>query len=326
MEHVIITRHGLGQAMPGYYAKKTRYFEEVVAPAMARQSSKDFVWLVLTDAMAPKQIRKRVDKAVKAVPGAEVVVHDPLEGGKLLPDLDALVRSRRTRKGPVLITRLDDDDAIHPDFCQNVQKLADHMVTADRVKLPSVITYSHGVFLSPDTIECLEVEFPGVSVNSTISSGKSIYHPYRHSHVELEQAVQRRGGTARIVATDEPMWLRTIRRDSEATRGKRDVADYFQRLVSTGSWMIESARYIDWDAAAGALKLAADFPVRLQRIEEEFGDEHVPLTRPTGSNMKRMGIKNTLLEIAQGIRADNGVEEARREKYLATLAEAFYRF
>jgi len=326
MEHVIITRHGLGQAMPDYYAKKTRYFEEVIVPSMARQTSTGFVWLVLADARAPKSVRKRIDAVVTSIRGAEVVVHDPLEWGKLLPDLDALIRSRRRQKGPVLITRLDDDDAVHPDFCRDVQALADQMVTEERVKLPSVITFSHGVFLSPDTMECLQVEFPGVSVNSTLSNGKSIYHPYRHSHVELEKAVERRGGTAKIVATDEPMWLRTIRRDSEATKGKRDVSGYLARLVTKGSWMIDGARYVEWESVAGSLGLSGEFPARLQQIEKESGDEHVPLIRPTGSDMKRMGIKNALLEVAQRTRSDETIDEGRREKYLAALAEAFYRF
>lgn len=326
MEHVIVTRHGLGQAMPEFYGKKTRYLEEVLGPSLARQTTSHFLWLVLMDQRAPRDVCRRTREVVAAVPDGEVVIHDPVSGGRLLPDLSALIRSKRRQKGPLVITRIDDDDAVHPGFCEEVNRIAETMVGKERVKLPSLIKFSHGVFLAPDTGQCLDVDFPDVSIISTISREKPVYHPYRHSHVKLHRAVDKHGGVARTVASTEPMWLRSIRRDSEAPKGERNVDNYFERLVRKGSGLIERADRGDWPNLGASLGFDELFVERLQAIEREEEAEHVRLVRPEGPALKRMAIKNSLLDVYHRIATSEDLDPEKRQKYMVALTEAFYRF
>ena len=106
---------------PGWLARRFDLFERVCLASVARQTGRDFQWLVFLDEATPHAFRDRL----AALAAAHLFLH-PVYCGQfdeetVLPE----IRRRETPDRLRITTRLDNDDAIHPRLVERVRQLAE---------------------------------------------------------------------------------------------------------------------------------------------------------------------------------------------------------
>ncbi|MBK1634199.1 glycosyltransferase [Rhodovulum adriaticum] len=134
--HLLITRFNLnyGDLYPyseAWMDHRMGLFERYCLPSVARQSCTGFRWLVFFDRDRTRP-REAAVRALLDRPGwAPVFVDSPSE-------MIESLRAQAPAQGLFLTTRLDNDDALHPDFVADVQARA--RMLADRpATLPAIV-------------------------------------------------------------------------------------------------------------------------------------------------------------------------------------------
>lgn len=105
---------------PGWLARRFELFERVCLASVARQTERDFQWLVFLDEATPAAFRDRLAALAAAHPGLQPVYCDRFEEETVLPE----IRRRETPGRLRITTRLDNDDAIHPRLIERIRQLA----------------------------------------------------------------------------------------------------------------------------------------------------------------------------------------------------------
>ena len=123
--HVVLTRFNTRRPghtdRPGeaWLQDRWRLFEEFCIRSIARQTVKEFDWLVFFDSDTPQSWRSRVDATAATAGFRPVFLAEPFTGTAAA----AAIAAAGLDDAPFLITsRLDNDDAIAPDFIGTVQR------------------------------------------------------------------------------------------------------------------------------------------------------------------------------------------------------------
>jgi hypothetical protein len=95
--------------------EKFAAFEERTVPSMKAQSVPPTRWMVFTSPQLPSAYRRRLARALKGVPGAEVVM--VRDHAQMLERSDEALKEAG---GATVTVTLDDDDALHPRFLETV--------------------------------------------------------------------------------------------------------------------------------------------------------------------------------------------------------------
>jgi hypothetical protein len=133
LKHVVITRLGLCVYSEHWFARMIDLFEAVTLPSLVRQTSTEFIWLVVIDADMPSTARDRVETLLSPYPNCHLVPIDVtqllhvrqgcfdwvwdhcqefiLEGGFLDDPCDYIITSV-----------IDADDAWHQDVVSTVNR------------------------------------------------------------------------------------------------------------------------------------------------------------------------------------------------------------
>jgi hypothetical protein len=116
MLHLILTRHALKQPDEIWLRTRIKIFENFCAPSIRNQTSKNFLWVLAVHPNTPEWFIKRTQKAFKEC----LIVFSKANGNvnwvSSIP--------KKTFDNKLLTTRLDNDDALHADFVNQVQKIA----------------------------------------------------------------------------------------------------------------------------------------------------------------------------------------------------------
>ncbi|GAA1421035.1 glycosyltransferase [Agrococcus citreus] len=121
-EHFLLTRFAVrikpGAPLPSdeWLRSRISIFEAICLPSVLRQSTQSFSWLLFVDSSVPVATRERLERVLPK--NAEVVIVDAVCEERTI--VHALLK--RATKPYVVTSRLDNDDAIDPDYISIVQR------------------------------------------------------------------------------------------------------------------------------------------------------------------------------------------------------------
>ena len=191
---------------PGWLARRFDLFERVCLASVARQTVRDFQWLVFMDAATPEAFRDRLAALAADQPFLQPVYCDQFTEEAVLPE----IRRRETPGRLRITTRLDNDDAIHPRLVERVRRRAERQAPRQDLQ--------RGFYVS----------FP---IGCCAHAGDFYLQRYRHnpfasyvSAPETDRTVL--GADHRYVADvapvvfdwGRPMWCQTIHGENVANR------------------------------------------------------------------------------------------------------------
>src|ERR1700732_437767 len=76
LKHFVITRLGLCVYNEHWFEKMIDLFEAVTFPSLVRQSSAEFIWLIVVDANIPPKARQRLEGLLSSFPNYHLVSID----------------------------------------------------------------------------------------------------------------------------------------------------------------------------------------------------------------------------------------------------------
>lgn len=98
-------------------------FESFCFPSVVAQTNKNFRWLLYFDETTPEKYRSRIEALVRNHDNIEVFYINGMPA--FYPEIKKLIESRSSEKKFIISSRIDNDDTIHKDFINEVQKQFD---------------------------------------------------------------------------------------------------------------------------------------------------------------------------------------------------------
>lgn len=95
-------------------------FENFCLPSVAGQSNKNFQWLLYFDTTTPSEYRKRIEELVQPFSFIKLFYVDGMEA--FYPGIKKYVNAHAAQIPYIITSRIDNDDAIHRDFIDEIQK------------------------------------------------------------------------------------------------------------------------------------------------------------------------------------------------------------
>lgn len=282
--HVLVTRFNLrfpnlGKDKFGkdtlaasWMQHRLNIFRHVCAPSVAAQTVQDFDWLVLIDPKTSPDVRKHLDDSARKVKNFFLVESAPY------PDWREIFKYYIDGNRPLIQTRMDNDDAIAPEFISSIQKLSTAMEHVGSMDEYCVIDFSHGVEFDGENFFLLEQRgsnFSSIFIkNPKASSVESIYDWHHREIIEKFTSI--------IIRTrdDRPMWCQSIH-DRNAKNvlqaGASFDADKARRrfgIAKAISWSSE-AKAIEWPPGAKPFSLSAETALSLLKLKGPPGRTRV---------------------------------------------------
>jgi hypothetical protein len=248
--HILLTRFNVrvrarwsrAGADPAWLANRFDLFERYCLPTVRSQTATDFRWLIYFDASTSEEHLDRARAALRGIEQASIVLIDAFDREAWLPPILEAISPGAER---VITTRLDNDDALHPDFLRTIQRAAQ---SASR---PMFLNLTRGYTLRDNRL--YEVRDRSNAFLSLVESNADIETVWVKPHTEATSF-------APVQQVDAPpSWLQVIHgaNVSNRVRGKRVPS---RRLHEFG---------LPVDGADSALAILADnlsrYPARLAR-------------------------------------------------------------
>lgn len=207
MLHYIVTRMGLGKRDDEFYKEHIELCRLTLSRSLEAQTNKNFTWAVAIDARAPDWVDEQILKMAPSVK-TEVWRRDPL-----LVGFRPLERSLLKESNTYITTRIDDDDFLHISFVNEIQR---QFLFLEPI---SAITYSRGLDLTSDGL--YQKRYAWFSAGLSVLTKNNLDgHVYRYSHTKTGTIVSEAGGTANVLDTPHPMWIRSWRLSSDSSAAK----------------------------------------------------------------------------------------------------------
>ena len=321
MQHVIVTRFGVGQARDEFYRSKLPILKTTLLPTLDRQVRANFRVVLITDHMCPPWVRRDLSAISSDRPWVTVHYHNPFRRFRLMPNLGSVIEKKLAideQHWPLLMTRIDDDDGLAPHFCSAVTDFARSIWTDTKLPSSVLIAHGRGVMITTGGEVIAEVNYPEVSIQSVLTNEPGRRSPYEGSHRSSQKRYVTSDGLATNMVCDDALWFRYLRAGSEATRGghRSNVRKYLEGFP--GRTMIRQ-----WDSAEFSeyFGLDTDFFRRLACLEAKGVQDHVDLIVGGAPRLKRMQIKRELLRVAKRISKKPG---RGQKKQLKAIKEGFY--
>lgn len=195
MRHYILTRSAFAPSVaPEENRRRLALLAGVTVPSLRAQTNRDLTWIVLIDPTDPN-----LDERVAAIESAGLPTlirpagRMELRKGPDRPQSAAWGEAIAWRRGPVLTTRLDDDDAFVPEALAWVRAAAEGVGRMRQV----VLTFPSGWRLAGQLVERVTYKVPMFS--SLLTQRRSTINDVCHL------AAARLGRMAAV--TNEPAWL-----------------------------------------------------------------------------------------------------------------------
>jgi hypothetical protein len=198
IRHILVTRYNVPMGFsgqrnndpldPAWLDHREALFRRFTLPSVARQSVRDFEWVILFHPETPARYYSYLD-------GVAIVL---LAGRK---DTIAQLRARYEDSGKVLISsRLDNDDAIAPDYIETA-RAAMH---AHRSGPASAIVFADGVRLQLGSMRARTVAYEQSPFVTALEAGK-IQTAVHYHHNKVAQEIP-----TVSVRTGRPMWMQVL--------------------------------------------------------------------------------------------------------------------
>jgi len=221
-------------------------FEAMPLKCFEGQTCQDFRLVVLTSTLIPKPIKRRLRKLAETRPFLTI---------KTAPPERSLSVAARAcvgvGDGPLVTFRIDDDDALAPDFIENLA------AAAARTPPGGMITFERGLYLQPDGADFLLQErvYRNIAIGlATVSTdARTIFD--RGSHVKADRF-------AVHVESRPESWIRLLHQGSDS--GARiDPSMPAERIAPGGlAARLPEFAHLDFPAVHAALSVSARQPDR----------------------------------------------------------------
>lgn len=196
--HFVLTRfnvrsfYHVSDPTDEWLSERLRLFRQYCLPALADQTSRDFLWLVFLDHLSPEWFRQEIEK--DSLGKFETVY---VTGRFTAATVSEAVMAR-TKSPYVVTTRVDNDDAVARDFIQAIQTCFQHQ-DFEFINLVNGAQYAEGkVYLRPYT------KNPFLSLVEAVGTSRPATVFVEH-HYRVDEH-----GPVRNIRTAHPMWLQVI--------------------------------------------------------------------------------------------------------------------
>jgi hypothetical protein len=215
LQHFILTRFNLllwQNDKEGHRVRTIRWleqrfslFEHYCLPSVINQSRQDFKWIVLFDSMTPAKYESKIKDYQKQCPQLIPVFVKP-EDGRYFAELfktEIVKRIDQSGKARIITTYLDNDDALHVKFVENLQNKITSLDDG------TFIYYSDGYQFFTDYHYLLQIRYPRNHFVSVVEYGdpstiRGVFGYGGHYHIDEIKGVK----IERI--KDVPMWCEVI--------------------------------------------------------------------------------------------------------------------
>ncbi len=230
LKHFVVTRLGLGIYSEQWFAKMIDLFEAVTLASLVRQTSTEFIWLIVIDADMPSEARDRIASLLRPYPNYHLV---PIDVTRLLrvrqgcfdwvwDHCQDFILERGLLDDPcdyIITSVIDADDAWHQDVISTINKfMSDRLPHACvgeekrgtwiRHTAGIAVTFPHGYkwFITANALEPIEHPFQSMGVfiaarsSSGISACSSRHRAWRSYCDVLAFEISE-------IERDRPMWV-----------------------------------------------------------------------------------------------------------------------
>jgi hypothetical protein len=212
-----LTRKGTDVLTDSWLKDRFKLFESYCLPSVSQQSNPDFFWCVFFDSETPTEYKKRIDNIAKRQSNfIPIYIGDMAYLNQAL--IDFIEKSKNKKYPFVITTRLDNDDIIHKDFIEVIQKnfsLKEDMVIDLRK--------GYQINLGKKNSEIRKIDFPFNQFISFVeSSSATVKTVMSKQHQEWKRH------SKVMVYNRKEMWVELI----HDTNKLNDVRFQFKRTVA----------------------------------------------------------------------------------------------
>ena len=177
-------------------------FEHYCLPSLMSQTCGEFSWIVLFDSQTPDEYKQRIAGYQSRCPQLVPVYVEPKDG-LYFADIFRREVVQRMNARRVLTTYLDNDDALHVRFVDDLQK------RVAELRDGTFVFYSHGLQFYTDRSYAMQIQYPRNHFVSVVEQGqaatlRTIYGYGSHFYIH-----RLRGARIHYVEA-EPMWCEVI--------------------------------------------------------------------------------------------------------------------
>lgn len=179
-------------------------FEQYCLPSIAKQTCKEFEWVVLFDNTTPDDFKKRIGELQIKCPQLKPVFVEP-EMGRYFSEIFRKEVAHRLAQSPgrVLTTYLDNDDALDIHFVEDIRRRASEQPDG------TFIYYTDGYQFFTDHKYLMKIHYPrnhfvSVVENGNLSTVKTIYGYGSHYYIDKIK------GASIEYVNNLPMWCQVV--------------------------------------------------------------------------------------------------------------------
>ena len=213
MEHYLISRFNLNlyykdkksNSVKGVDWLRHRFelFENLCLPSIAQQTCKQFTWLCLFDRNTPVQYCKRIEMIASKYSFFVPLYLNQTETDNLNNFLIEYISSKLPSNKKVIITsRVDNDDALHCEFIQEVQAIAKSSESND-----FIINFDFGYQLITKMNFLFRIKHPSnhflTRIETDIKNFKTVMD-FNHMKASVHAKIEH------VAMPKKPMWLEII--------------------------------------------------------------------------------------------------------------------
>ena len=212
LQHFILTRFNLLLWNKDKNRQKVRtiqwldhrfsVFEKCCLPSLRNQTCQEFTWIVLFDSKTPEPYKVKIEEFKKICPQMVPIFVEP-HNGRYFAEIFRKEIVKRMDAKRIVSTYLDNDDALHLRFVEDLQQRA---LTVSEC---TFIRYNDGYQLYTDHQYVMQIHYPRNHFVSVVENGdpatiKGIFGYGGHYHIEDIRGVKIES------ITNRPMWCEVI--------------------------------------------------------------------------------------------------------------------
>ena len=174
IQHFILTRFNLllwNKDKEGHKVRTRQWldhrfslFEKYCLPSVRSQTCQEFEWIVLFDSTTPNDYKTRIVEYQKKCPQFNPILVEPVKGRYFAEIFRSEIVKRLDAKR-VVTTYLDNDDALHVGFVEDLQR------RALTVSEGTFINYNDGYQLYTDHNYMMQIHYPRNHFVSVVEKG-----------------------------------------------------------------------------------------------------------------------------------------------------------
>lgn len=169
---------------------RMKVFKKICLPSILNQTWKRFYWVILVDSELPSKYRNELDAIASTHPFIRILEWKPdqykLSHFDWLKDADIDVDCNH-----MITTRLDDDDALHQDFTNLIQKY--YKKTGHKIKYLQFLTFPNGlIWMNKKGMNPFKMDFIALGLTLIVYTKTAPVNVYGFNHAHLKKSFKLR--------------------------------------------------------------------------------------------------------------------------------------